>query len=134
MLERLGVLGMSSDESEDDARAPTPRFHILTPVWRDPRVGTWLRTFDSVHTLYRRTHSDRRGAPPRIRVHNSLSPALSDSKLFVSDLPMIAYHKDWLAARTDTDFSVRPTQEAYNFTHDPEIFEYAISPPHFHCR
>lgn len=131
MLERLGVGGMSSDESDgEDINPPTrldaPRFHILRPTWRAKGLVVWLHMIDGVHMIARKSGdngSSLRGAYPRLRIYNAQSPRFSTSNRFVSKLPLDAYDVQWLNARNDLDFSVQPTQETYGFNHDDEIYE-----------
>lgn len=134
MLERLGVQGMSSDESDREevrtrpaARLHTPKFRNLLPRWRSKELANWLHVFDSIHMISRRTGgSSSQGAFPRLRIHNIQSPKYSNSRAFVSQLPLNAYSMDWLNARNDVDFLVQPDNQEYDFSHDDDIFEYVI--------
>ncbi len=96
LLGRLGVDGMSSDESDEeleDGSGPVSR--VRRPIWRAPIVGRWLQVFDSVNLKRRQTTQDKRGCYPRIRVRNNSEP--SCSKGFVEGLPMNAYDESWMA-------------------------------------
>lgn len=130
MLERLGVQGMSSDESDREelprnprARLETPHFYVHSPRWRATRLTTWLHIFDAAHTVYRRSgEAGLRGAYPRLRVQNMENPVFSSSKKFVRGLPLNAYDQQWLASRNDVPFTIQPAMERYDFDHDNEIF------------
>jgi hypothetical protein len=132
ILQRLGVQGMSSDESDGkelvrnpSARLETPRFQVLRPWWRATELTTWLHIFDSVHMIERRSgDGGSRGAYPRLRVDNAQSPTYSNSQNFVRGLPINAYNQRWLAGRQDVPFSVRPAEgEMYDFSHDANVLE-----------
>lgn len=93
LLGRLGVDGMSSDESDgEDGSGPV--FRVRRPIWRAPVVGRWLQLFDSLNLKRRQLMQDKRGCYPRIRVRSS-EP--SHSKGFVEGLPMNAYDESWMA-------------------------------------
>jgi hypothetical protein len=91
ILQRLGVQGMSSDESDGkelvrnpSARLETPRFQVLRPWWRATELTTWLHIFDSIHMIERRSgDGGSRGDYPRLRVDNAQSPTYSNSQNFV---------------------------------------------------
>lgn len=122
---------MSSDESDSEevrttpaARLHVPQFTHVIPRWRGGQLTAWLHVFDSVHMIWRRTGGDGlRGAFPRLRISNPQSPRFSNSRIFVPQLPISAYDGNWLDARNDVAFSVRPSQDDYSFTHDDEVFE-----------
>lgn len=97
LLGRLGVDGMSSDESdgEDGSR---PVFRVRSPIWRAPIVGRWLQVFDSLYLKRRQITQDKRGCYPRIRVRSSSEP--SCSKGFVEGLPLNAYDESWMARQS----------------------------------
>lgn len=75
ILQRLGVNGMSEDESDCDdladapgIRSRPPRYYVVRPAWRARNLTAWLQTFDSMHILMRRmTGEPSRGAYPRQR-------------------------------------------------------------------
>jgi hypothetical protein len=121
---------MSSDESDYDevqtnppAAMRAPRYYVLQSKWRHDGLSDWLETFDTVYNILRRESLGRRGAYARRRVQNSIAARRSQSNLFVPRLPIDAYDETWLSGRRDIPFSVIPT-EAYDFTHDPEVFRY----------
>ncbi|KAH9475473.1 hypothetical protein JR316_0012584 [Psilocybe cubensis] len=127
ILQRLGIAGMSSDESDfEDGPASTatggaPRYKVHPPAWRASALSYWLQTIDSLQVLFRRSNGKHRGSFPRLRVASGED---SDSKGFVTDLPITAYNPNWLAARPFYMFDVRPTDENYNFNHDNRLFAY----------
>ena len=133
MLQRLGVEGMSSDESESEdlmnqrpqTRRRAPLFYVRRPVWRNPAISEWLQIFDTLHIIMRRMLSPKsRGAYPRKRIHNPDGP-FSTSKRFVCQLPTNAYNEAWLADQTRLDGAiiVRPMMQGYDFNHDTQIFQ-----------
>lgn len=129
IIQRLGVAGMSDDESETEelSRNPAigqriPLFYTVQPRWRMTGVTEWLHTFDAVYMITRRTEGPSRGAYPRVRFYERDPPTVDDSKRFVADLPKNAYNATWLAWKPDRDHSVRPQQPEYDFSHDPGIF------------
>jgi len=132
ILQRLGVEGMSSDESDVEelrrdpaVRRRQPSYFVLTPSWRHPSLTAWLSAFDSMHVIARRTTGNRlRGAYPRCRIYARDRP--SKSKRYVSHLPTTAYDPGWLKTRHNIEFTVAPTEEIYPFTHDDRINMYVI--------
>jgi len=131
ILERLGVVGMSSDESDLDelpryprARLENPRYYVLRPQWRAEALGDWLHIFDSVHMVTRRSQSGgSRGALPHLRLYNAQSPKFSESKSFVRALPINAYNDVWLSNKHGSEYTVRPNRdEIYNFVHSNALF------------
>ena len=119
MLDRLGVSGMSSDETSDGDG--TKHFRILKPQWRSELVTAWLRFFDA---LYNRARRDRlfgsdRGALPRDR---KSAKRYSDNKNFVVGLPLNAYRDRWLNAQVDIENIVQPGPSV-PWGHEPAINE-----------
>ncbi|KAF9500278.1 hypothetical protein BDN71DRAFT_1355543, partial [Pleurotus eryngii] len=121
MLERLGVQGMSSDES--DHESGLSQYRILLPKWRNPQLAAWLRVFDAIHRKSR-FQSDQtragRGARPRLRV---VGQTWSTSESYVSQLPLNAYNPNWLARlniieKEDVDAQ---GDEHYDFSHNPDV-------------
>lgn len=134
MIQRLGVDGMSSDESDygelarnPPARARPPRYYVLQPLWRHSSLSSWLETFDVVYCIIRRVGLNRRGAYARQRQQNAVQVRYSTNKSFVRELSVSTYDVDWLAGRGDRDFVVLPSPELYSFTHNPEIIRYTQS-------
>lgn len=124
MLEQLGPDGMSSDESEGEDFDGQQRYMVFQPRFRSELVTVWLRVFDALHAIRRKTASDKRGAWPRLRVTDV--DRYSESTKFVPELPINAYRAEWLAARVsrgDIDFTVRPSPEEFDFSHDQRILE-----------
>lgn len=133
VLQRLGVDGMSSDESDVEelwhdpaVRRRQPSYFVSTPAWRHPSLTAWLLAFDSMHVISRRMAGNRlRGAYPRCRIY--ARDRSSKSKRYVSHLPKTAYNPDWLKTRNNIEFTVAPTEEIYPFTHDDHVDMYVIS-------
>ncbi|KAF8229290.1 hypothetical protein L208DRAFT_1287236 [Tricholoma matsutake] len=131
ILQRLGVEGMSSDESDRDEttrnpqmRLETPRVHVLLPQWRTEHLATWLHIFDSLHMVERWSmNGSSRGAYPHMCIYNAHVPRFSRSTGFVRGLLRNAYDACWLADRWESKFSVHPQDKNYNFSHDLEIFK-----------
>ncbi|KII88035.1 hypothetical protein PLICRDRAFT_176778 [Plicaturopsis crispa FD-325 SS-3] len=132
MLEQLGPDGMSSDEGEGDDldvedQGGTQVFKIYEPRFRSTAVRVWLRTLDSIHSFTRRISDDKRGTWPRTRISQydvEGNTRRSTRTRFVPGLPINAYDQDWLESRGDREFVVRPSNEEYDFTIDPQIMEY----------
>jgi len=128
MIQRLGVDGMSSDESDYEelpgnppVRLRSPRYYVLKPVWRHSQLSEWLETFDMVYSIIRRVRMSRRGAYARQRQRNGIATRYSRKKSFVPGLSVSAYDPVWLESCGDVDFTVYPSPDAYSFTHDPEV-------------
>ncbi|KAF8069286.1 hypothetical protein FPV67DRAFT_1415389 [Lyophyllum atratum] len=135
MIQQLGVDGMSSDESDnEDARqdrrigAQRPKFRVLLPQWRAREMTQWLHVFDSVYNATRRIVGATKGDYPRIRHHNDRTPWVTRSDHFVPDLPLCAYRQEWLDSHGTgfVEMAVRPTGDAYQFTHDNELIRQVI--------
>jgi hypothetical protein len=131
MIQRLGIDGMSSDESDygelprnPPARMRPPRYYVLQPLWRHPDLSAFLETFDVVYCILRRLSISRRGAYARLRQQNATTVKYSTSKAFVPGLSVSTYSANWLEARGDVEFVVFPSSEPYSFTHDPEVIRY----------
>lgn len=120
ILQRLGVDGMSSDESDHDNGLP--QFRVLTKAWRHPNLAPWLRVFDALHrqSRFRPIDQNTKGAQPHLRI---ASAKLDNRRAAVPQLPQSAYHPGWLADRTphDLDLIEIDDQEEYDFTHSPDI-------------
>jgi hypothetical protein len=124
ILQRLGVEGMSDDESdveEMQTRQRPPRYFVIQPAWRAKALTSWLQIFDSVHILLRRTDGEpSQGAFPRQRIYNYRPQRFSRAKKYVSHLPLNTYDKRWLSTIHNIDFSVCPQKTPYDFVHDQE--------------
>ncbi|KAJ7233254.1 hypothetical protein C8J57DRAFT_1090726 [Mycena rebaudengoi] len=124
MLEFLGIDGMSSDESEEDENHHT-QYKILCPAWRGPHVSAWLRMFDTIHNILRRSGDVEalRGSFPHLRI---LTQRKSPRKTFVPGLPMNVYDPIWISRDIRTQYVLHPSGEPYDFTHDPNIVQCVI--------
>lgn len=123
MLDRLGIDGMSSDDSDIDAGG-LPQYRVTQPLWRAGSVGTWLRALDVLYLMHRReSGTTTRGAFPRRRLVTLLS---SSSNKFVPGLPINAYKPTWLRSRLEVKNTVRPNATPYLFLHSSAIQEYVF--------
>ena len=129
MLQRLGVDGMSDDESDVEelqlnpqTRQRAPRYFVVQPAWRAKTMTPWLQIFDSLHILLRRMNdSPSQGAYPRQRIYNYRPKRFSHrAKKYVSNLPLDAYDQHWLSTMYNVSFSVCPEKQPYDFAHDEE--------------
>ncbi|KAJ7430007.1 hypothetical protein B0H11DRAFT_1649308, partial [Mycena galericulata] len=97
MLESFGIDGMSSDESETEEMGGDylTEYQIRVPQWRAGRITPWLRMFDSIHNILRRSGESetRHGSYPRQRRATNRK---STSSNFVAGLPKNAYKTAWL--------------------------------------
>ena len=129
ILQRLGVQGMSSDESDHEVVAShppawrtNPRYLVRSPAWRAAHLTLWLRTFDAGHMIKcRMVEGGSRGAFPRLHVYNG-QPSNVSKKTFIRD----AYDPQWLAHRKDVQFCVTLDKQPYDFSHDLNILESVI--------
>ena len=129
ILERLGVEGMSSDESDTEevignlyARRNNTRYRVKRPVWRAVVLDAWLRVFDTCYIVWCRTSTgSMHGSAVHLRERSADN--WSSSKSFVAGLERNVYRPEWLATRTDFDITVRPLATAYAFSHDCRIYE-----------
>ena len=130
ILQRLGVNGMSEDESDCDdlpgapeIRSRPPRYYVVRPAWRARNLTAWLQTFDSMHILMRRmTGEPSRGAYPRQHIYNYTPVRPTRSTAFVSHLPSNAYDGEWLLSQYNSEIYVCPGITQYDFSHNPEVF------------
>ncbi len=129
MLERLGVDGMSSDESDTEEvignayiRRNNTRYRAKRPLWRATIVDAWLRVFDTCYVVWRRTATGSMHGSA-VHVRGRSADNWSSSKSFVAGLEKNAYNHEWLSARADIDITVRPLDKAYAFNHDCRIYE-----------
>lgn len=124
MLENLGIDGMSSDESETEHVGGDyhTNYHILRPQWRAGRVTPWLRMFDSIHNILRRSGAPPGGGsfPRQRRATNRTSTNVK----FVPGLPINAYDPEWIDKDIRRKYDLRPLRRLYDFNHDPDIVEY----------
>lgn len=131
MLERLGIPGMSSDESETEyaqaADSYDSVFYVHKPSWRSQTLTEWLKALDSIHMRMRGKRGP--GSLPRLRIRsNDYDEAAAETGMssgkFVDGLPMCAYSSKWLADHIGLGFGlgVHPTNEEYSFTIDNRLF------------
>lgn len=125
MLERLGVDGMSSDESEaeDVDEDHHIQYHILAPLWRARHLSGWLRMFDSIHNILKRSGSvlASGGTFPH---HRKVGQRRSTNYKFVPGLPINVYDRGWMVDDARRRYDLRPSAEEYDFSHDDDLVEY----------
>ena len=134
-LRDMGVLGMSSDESDHEeagrstvVRARAPRYYVRIQRWRHRSVGPWICVFDVLHVLNRRTSNELRGSYQRIRIREELAPRYSDNPRFVVGLSISFYDEEWLGSRRSIDLAVQPMPEVFSFKHNSHLLE-SVKPP-----
>ncbi|KAJ3551266.1 hypothetical protein NM688_g4804 [Phlebia brevispora] len=119
ILRRLGVNGMSSDES--DTGAQPVQYRITTPRWRHPAIRPFLQVLDDLYTLFRLQggfSNSRQGSIHRHRVPANIQ---SDGHP-VSGLPQNAYNPEWLGSQASfVQGQLAPQPQHYSFTYDPSI-------------
>ncbi|KAL0959438.1 hypothetical protein HGRIS_014682 [Hohenbuehelia grisea] len=121
ILRRLGVSGMSSDES--DHENGISQYRVIQKHWRSPALTPWLRVFDAIHrrTRFGSANARRagRGARPRLRVDGN---GVNFRSAPVPGLPHNAYSHEWLLSlpRIDRDDLV-VGNVAYDFSHPADM-------------
>ncbi|KAF9487922.1 hypothetical protein BDN71DRAFT_1513501 [Pleurotus eryngii] len=127
-MQHLGPDGMSSYESnvedgrggEDPANLTRSIFRVVAPNWRACEVGKWLEPFDAIHLFSHHNSNDLRGQYPRLWLR---TPHTVDrTTRAVKDLPVNAYDPAWLEQQTQADFTIRATNQCYEFQHDNRLF------------
>lgn len=117
MLERLGVAGMSSDESDAEHRLAKV-FRILIKPWRNPEVTLWLHTMDVINRGIR-VMSSTTGNDPRARL---VSIQSSKTGKPIRQLPLNAYRTEWYNALTEMEKEhISARLEPYSFAHSLAI-------------
>ncbi|KAJ8468268.1 hypothetical protein ONZ45_g17303 [Pleurotus djamor] len=119
MIMRLGVDGMSSDES--DHAQSLAQYRILIPRWRNPVLAQWLRTMDWVYYSTRFSMKRRagQGSRPRLRI---TTMQYSDSSTYVPGLPKSAYDQEWYERLPEVfREAVDAKDTPYDFSHDQQI-------------
>ena len=131
MIQRLGINGMSSDESDYGELPRNPpahmhplRYYVLQPLWRHPDLSAFLETFDVVYCILCRLSISCHGAYAWLRQQNTTTVKYSTSRSFVPGLSVSTYSANWLEAHGDVEFVVFPSSEPYSFTHDLEVIRY----------
>lgn len=125
MLTRLGIDGMSTDESDNET-APMnscsgPRFIVKQPIWRSQTVGDFLHIIDSANTFRRKRFPNMRGSFPYIREHRRQEYSVT-SKVVMGP-PVNAYRASWLATQNYPEYLVRHLEYNYNFNQLNGVFE-----------
>jgi hypothetical protein len=126
-LDKLGVNGMSSDESDIDPSTNQMRYVVVKPDWRHPDLHNWLRIFDQLH---HRGHlsswsNDKRGAFPHIRVGSQKVHRNANAS---HRLPVNAYDPQWLegAETLFVKHVLCPKAEEYDFSHTLDVIAYVL--------
>ncbi|KAJ6450339.1 hypothetical protein C8R47DRAFT_998918 [Mycena vitilis] len=121
MLEQLGVDGMSSDESDRDEDYHS-QYQIQDPLWRARELAAWLRVFDSLHHILRKSGDcfASRGAFPR---HRKVGGRRSTNPKFVPGLPINVYDHQWISSDAKRKYDLRPLPEHYDFSHNANVME-----------
>ncbi|KAF5327981.1 hypothetical protein D9758_017675 [Tetrapyrgos nigripes] len=130
LIERLGTDGMSSDEEVQIS--PYQRvYHVCYPCWRAPVLAAFMHTIDRMALLYRFDSRNFHGSPPheRIRPQDLGDPDIYVDGKFVPQLPRNAYNQNWLRTQPQRLLQqyVRPTEEQYEFVHDPQTWNHLTS-------
>lgn len=125
MLDRLGPLGMSSDESGPDMAGR--RYRRLDPVYRSQEVGVWVRIFDRTYTVHRLLGADdRRGRMPRLREREGEGVNRPSRNPRVPlRMPNNVYRPTWLSGQSTpfVEAVLCPDPVPYNFTIDAEFMK-----------
>lgn len=134
MLDQLGAIGMSSDESDTITDFERPSYRYLPPNWRADEVSNWLDDFDTVYFFDRANESDRRGAYPHQRRRDQ-PQRFSNRSRPVRGLPRNMYRPTWLSTKL-TDWvqsNLRPSSQPYSFSNDADFmrFVHALAPSDF---
>ena len=121
IIERLGVDGMSSDESDNEAHEPdalNPRYRVLLPKFCARELHHFLAALDRFYIHSRKETNALRGSFPRHRIFDPRSPMFSDKSIYIDGLPINAYDPHWLQERT----CINPDKTPYVFTFNPSMF------------
>lgn len=119
MVRRLGVDGMSSDESsvENDI----VHYRVVKKRWRNEKVTSWLRAFDAMYRKKRVSATNRRSRGAAVHARE-VTNTFDDSRAAVPHLPRSAYDEIWLQALQAVDLEdLCVRDEPYVFEHIPEI-------------
>lgn len=98
LMERLGILGMSSDESDTENRLAKV-YRILLKSSRNPELTAFLHTIDII-TRGLRVMSATPGNNPRLRL---ISSHVSTTQKPVTQLPINMYRTEWYDSLTDME-------------------------------
>lgn len=125
MLEKFGMLGMSSDESVNEyvgKGAKNKKYIRQKYEYSSPEVTDWLHVFDRAHEVLRRSRADvdQRGTWSRVREdHDQISP----NPRVPSGLPINTFNARWFKAQSAmyTRSHLRPLSTRYKFEHNPNF-------------
>ena len=124
MLRRLGMDGMSSDESsvENDI----VHYRVVKKRWRNEKVTSWLRAFDAMYRKKRVSATNRRSRGAAVHARE-VTNNFDDSRAAVPHLPRSAYDETWLHTLQAVDLEdLCVREEPYLFEHLPEIRQYVL--------
>lgn len=118
---RLGVDGMSSDESEVDA-SNFKTYKIRVKTWRNPHLTDYLRVLDALH---RRSRTNPvTGSSQGAEVHRRRISTDKSKRGAVRRLLLCAYNPTWLEGLTEFDREqLAPTDEVFKWEHTAQIKE-----------
>lgn len=123
MLEKFGVLGMSSDESLNEGGVK--KYIRLTNEYRHPNVTRWLRVFDRAHVVWRRAKLDVDKRGNRGRFREDRGDVNPDPRI-PTGLPANAFDPKWYSKQNATWLrsEVQASRRHYAFVHDAEFLQY----------
>lgn len=126
MLERFGMLGMSSDESLNEGGMK--KFIRLKNDYRHASVTRWLHVFDRAYEVWRRarTDVDQRGSFVRVREDRG---EVNPSSRIPTGLPLDAFDPEWYRKQNATWLrsELQIARRRYAFVHDAEFLRYEFS-------
>ena len=128
MLEKFGMLGMSSDESVHELGGAKNKKYIRKKYeYRSPEVTDWLHVFDRAHEVMRHSKAvvDQRGTWARVREDGndmSLNPRVP------SGLPINVFDARWFKAQLPMYIRshLRPSSTRYKFEHNRDFLRYSV--------
>jgi hypothetical protein len=140
-MQALGPDGMSSDESDTEGAISSsstsqprrgnnggpsalPAYRVLSPRWRSDELTNFLHLLDNLHISLRRMDPTRqRGSWPRVRYYDPTNKKVSNSKRFVTHLPLNAYDSKFLETFGNVRGILKPT-EALSFVPSCNLWRY----------
>jgi hypothetical protein len=95
IMERIGTMGISSDES-DFSKTPEVFWHV-SPCWRSAELELFLYCLDEIHVANKMTNIGRRHRPPGRLQHQRLhSDKVNHDASVPQGLPRNCYDPGWL--------------------------------------
>lgn len=108
MVQKLGVDGNSSDETDTENRSYTVRFK----EWRSSEVSQLLRFIDDNRTHTNANGNNKPGTAPRKRIRRPYPPSSQDKP--IACLPLNFYNKTWydsLSSLQQVQLDAQPEME-----------------------